>query len=407
MPIYGGITPISIPGEVVANPVAVTLAYTYGAIAISPDGTTAYVVAYGTGGSYVIPVALPSGVAEPPIFISEPGGDIGDIAISPDGSTLYITAPGVYPGIIVVLHLLLDAVSSFTVAGATSTESIVITPDGGTAYITDSGGGAIIAVDLATTIGTSLAVDGQALVISPDGSTLYVASANNVAVVDIATDTVTTTIDVYDGGVYITAIAITPDGSTAYVTPSTGGGAEAIDLGTNTIIGPVAGGFLPGGVTGLLCNDSTLFASTSGDAILPTADISTNTVGATVDMGSGAAVGPMALSLDGTTLYVICQARVFVSPLSPTNGPTTGATAVTVNGSGFYRVSSVTFGAVPAASFTIVTPETEILAVSPPGTGAVEVVVETPWGPSGPVGTNSDEFTYTAPPGAWTVGMIP
>ena len=68
--------------------------------------------------------------------------------------------------------------------------------------------------------------------------------------------------------------------------------------------------------------------------------------------------------------------------------------AVTIIGSGFTAATSVSFGSVPAKSFTVQS-GTSITAVSPPGAGTVDVTVTTPLGTSatGP----GDDYTYASP----------
>ena len=84
-----------------------------------------------------------------------------------------------------------------------------------------------------------------------------------------------------------------------------------------------------------------------------------------------------------------------VSGLAPTSGPTTGGTSVTISGANFTDVTAVTFGGVPATSFTV-SSATRIVAVTPPGTaGAAAVYVTTK------AGTNDISvapiFTYILP----------
>jgi hypothetical protein len=66
-----------------------------------------------------------------------------------------------------------------------------------------------------------------------------------------------------------------------------------------------------------------------------------------------------------------------VTSISPTSGPAAGSTSVTITGTGFAGTAgagTVKFGAVNAASYTVNSP-TSITAVSPPGTGTVDVTV--------------------------------
>lgn len=85
-----------------------------------------------------------------------------------------------------------------------------------------------------------------------------------------------------------------------------------------------------------------------------------------------------------------------VEGVNPLSGPTAGGTQVRIVGSGFTDVRAVTFGAAPAASYTVDSPK-QITAVSPPGAaGAVDVTVRTSVGTS-PV-TAVGRFTYVGAP---------
>src|SRR5260370_2067374 len=84
-----------------------------------------------------------------------------------------------------------------------------------------------------------------------------------------------------------------------------------------------------------------------------------------------------------------------VTGISPTSGPPLGATSVIITGSGFTGVSAVNFGSVPATSFSLVN-DTQITAVTPPGTGTVDVVVVTASADASNPNT-SDLVTYMPP----------
>jgi uncharacterized repeat protein (TIGR02543 family) len=80
-----------------------------------------------------------------------------------------------------------------------------------------------------------------------------------------------------------------------------------------------------------------------------------------------------------------------VTQITPSNGPTTGGTSVNITGTGLSTVSAVYFGNNAATNFTLGT-DTLMSAVSPAGTGTVDVTV---YGPGGTSATNpSDRFTY-------------
>ncbi|HEV2982052.1 MAG TPA: IPT/TIG domain-containing protein [Solirubrobacteraceae bacterium] len=92
-----------------------------------------------------------------------------------------------------------------------------------------------------------------------------------------------------------------------------------------------------------------------------------------------------------------CEQRLtpevpFVKRIAPRKGSTAGGTTVTLTGSAFKGVTAVRFGAVNAASFTVLSPTT-IQAVSPAEPkGSVLITVQNAVGSSTPTG--KDRFKY-------------
>ncbi|MEY4953873.1 MAG: hypothetical protein RL299_2297 [Pseudomonadota bacterium] len=84
-----------------------------------------------------------------------------------------------------------------------------------------------------------------------------------------------------------------------------------------------------------------------------------------------------------------------VTSISPTGGPASGGTGVTINGTNFTGASAVSFGVTPATSFTVVS-AIRINAVAPAGTGTVNVRVTTGAGTSATSAAN--QFTYVPAP---------
>ena len=93
-----------------------------------------------------------------------------------------------------------------------------------------------------------------------------------------------------------------------------------------------------------------------------------------------------------------------VSGLNPASGPFSGATMVTVTGSGFTGADAVHFGSALASTFTIVS-DTQITATSPTGTGTVDVTVTTPGGTS--ASSTADRFTYGGAPAPAVTALSP
>lgn len=80
-----------------------------------------------------------------------------------------------------------------------------------------------------------------------------------------------------------------------------------------------------------------------------------------------------------------------VTAVEPATGPSTGSTNVTLAGTGFTGATGVSFGGSAALDMTVQS-DTQITVLSPPGTGVVDVVVETPAGTSDL--SAADQFTY-------------
>ncbi|MEU9091605.1 IPT/TIG domain-containing protein [Streptomyces sp. NPDC087901] len=119
----------------------------------------------------------------------------------------------------------------------------------------------------------------------------------------------------------------------------------------------------------------------------------------TVAVPAGAAAGPVGVSVTtaGGTNNGLSYTYVdvpTVTAVTPTSGPTSGGTGVTITGTDLGTTGSVTFDGTPAP-FTLVN-STTVSAVTPPGTaGAVDVVVTNPAGSD----TAAGAFTYVAAPG--------
>ena len=102
--------------------------------------------------------------------------------------------------------------------------------------------------------------------------------------------------------------------------------------------------------------------------------------------------GPSTTSTADQFTYLVVPK---IMSISPTSGPAAGGTTVTIRGEGLTGASKVLFGTVPARSFTV-NSATQITALSPAGSGTVDVTVMTPVGTTAT--SNADRFTYLAAP---------
>jgi YVTN family beta-propeller protein len=188
--------------------VAIKVAGTAG-VATTPDGQTVLVA--GTGG--VTPISTTTG---------EAGGTVktgklpNALAITPDGATAYVVNSG--SGTVTPVSLMTSLPSTPIPVGRDPV-AIAITPDGKTAYVANYASGTVTPINLATAKpGTPIKVgkNPAAIAITPDGKTAYVANYASATVtpINLATGKPGTPIKV---GKDPAAIAITPDGKTAYV----------------------------------------------------------------------------------------------------------------------------------------------------------------------------------------------
>ncbi|MCC7362781.1 MAG: IPT/TIG domain-containing protein [Dehalococcoidia bacterium] len=83
-----------------------------------------------------------------------------------------------------------------------------------------------------------------------------------------------------------------------------------------------------------------------------------------------------------------------ITSLTPSSGPGTGNTSVTITGTNFVNVTDVNFGSVDAIDY-VVTSSTTISAIAPPGAAGVVRVSVTSTGGTSP-DTSADDYTYTS-----------
>src|SRR5215471_16980468 len=147
------------------------------AIAITPDGKTAYTVdipAYGQGPTRVIPVATATNTPGKPIKISDIVGLSAAIAITPDGKTAYIVT-GAHTGttvtpIATATNTPGKPIRIGGIGRLTSETAIAVTPDGKTAYIADGNHRTVIPIATASgTPGKPINIGGipKGIVIAP------------------------------------------------------------------------------------------------------------------------------------------------------------------------------------------------------------------------------------------------
>ncbi len=252
-PDYYAYVAASTAGEIVEVNVAaaaivgeITGADTANSVAVSPDGSTAYIAE--TGQYYVIADDLATG-AETKI---EVGPYPQDVAVSPSGSLVYATVTGgdTGPGGSDEVAVIDPATGTVTgdIRVGTAPRQVVFSPDGSTAYVTTETG--IYEISTATSqvikvIPEAIATNGpQGLAVSPDGSTLYVTNpdAGTVVAINAATGQITGSAG---GLAEPEAVAVTPDGSTLYVADMDSDSVSVLSAATLNVTGTISVGRLP------------------------------------------------------------------------------------------------------------------------------------------------------------------
>ncbi|MEY9857096.1 YVTN family beta-propeller protein [Catenulispora sp. GAS73] len=282
---------------------------------VSPDGSTAY-VALSDGHVTVINTA--TNTITDNIALTD---SADAIALTPNGATAYVAST--FGNSVPVINTATKTeIAEITVGSAPS--GIAISPDGSTAYVTNGGGNTVSVINTATnTVTANYAVGSNpgGIAVAPGGSDVYVANQGDdtVSVLNFAAGT-KSTIAV---GKSPTSVAITPDGSTAYVANSLGNSVSVIDTATGTVtrtISITAAGS-PYGIT-ISADGSTAYASCPGfhgDAAVTVIDTRTKTVTNTITgletasgipavavtpyIGTGTGTGTAVTRLGGTDRY--------------------------------------------------------------------------------------------------------
>ena len=212
-------------------------------VALSPDGKTAYIVHWGSKTLQVVNTSTRQTVDS--ILVDAWGDGWSDLAIAPDGRYAYLVAR-YYSDTVVTVDLEAGEVVSAIASGGQPSD-IVLSPDGSLAYVTNETGNSVSVLDLnqgakLTEIPVGAAPLGLAL--STDGTTAYVTNSgsNSVSVVDLESRSVTGTIAV---GYKPQGIVVTEDGAIAYVANRSDYTISIVDLDTKTELDTIPTGSDP------------------------------------------------------------------------------------------------------------------------------------------------------------------
>ena len=211
-----------------------------GAVAIAPDGSTAYVV--DTGSNQVTPIDVSTGAAASSATWIGVGNGPAAIALAPDGVKGYVVDES--SAALSVITLSTHSVSTVPLSppSPSALDAIALTPDGTTALVVDGINNTVTPVTLqtdavGTPVGASVLDGPDAIAVGPTGAAAYVVDggsstqAGGITPFDLtgAAPVPDASVTIGGPGDHPDAIALSPDGSTAYVlTAPTNGDAATV-----------------------------------------------------------------------------------------------------------------------------------------------------------------------------------
>jgi DNA-binding beta-propeller fold protein YncE len=213
------VIPISTATNTPEKPIKIQNADTVGVL-MNPDGSTVYAIGESGAENEIVPISTATNTAGQPINVGQAGGAM---AITPDGQTVYLVDYGARPdrtGVLPFSTVTNTPGKPIKVAGVVY--AIAITPDGNTAYAVSALGrnpanctgqkGEVTPISTATNLlgrPILVACDPYAVAVSLDGKTIWVGSQNWVTPISAATHTAGEPIK-FRGSLVAMVVAVTP-----------------------------------------------------------------------------------------------------------------------------------------------------------------------------------------------------
>jgi YVTN family beta-propeller protein len=199
-----GANRVAVGGRIAAVACAAACALACACSAHAAIPYTAYVGNYGSG--TVTPINTATNTAGAPIAVTEPIA----IAIAPDGRTAYVASRA---GRVTPINTATNTAGAPISTGVSNQWGIAIAPNGQAAYLGDYAANTLIPINLATNstgAASKVGAGPVGVAITPDGATAYVSDSadNSLSPVTLASGTVGTAIGI---GSTPYPVAITPD----------------------------------------------------------------------------------------------------------------------------------------------------------------------------------------------------
>ncbi|WP_406275660.1 IPT/TIG domain-containing protein [Nocardia sp. NBC_00881] len=388
-----------------------------GATAVNFGGTPA--TSFTVNSATQITAVAPAGTGTVQVTVNTPGGTSNGVAFTyvavPTLTTLVPSSGPVAGGTTVVLTGTGLSTASAVNFGGTPATSFTVNSDTQITAVAPAGAGAVqVTVTTAGGVSNGLV---YAYVVVPTlitdvpnvgpvsgGTTVVLTGSGLTGATAVTFGGTPATSFTVNSDTQITAVAPAGTGTVQIAVTTVGGVSNGVGytyVAVPTLatvvpnVGPVSGGttvVLTGtGLTGASAvnfggTPATSFTVNSATQITAVAPAGTGTVPITVTTAGGTTNGV------GYT-YVAVPA---LTTVLPNVGLEAGGTTVIVTGTSLSTASAVTFGGTPATSFTV-NSDTQITAVTPAGTGTVQLTVTTAGGTS-----NGVAYTYIPVPALTT-----
>jgi YVTN family beta-propeller protein len=212
-------------------------------VALSPDGTRAYVGNESTNAVFVINTATNAQITS--FSLQQPRG----IAVSPDGSRVYVACDDMFAPRLAIINATNNTVLPNQVALPPGPYGVAVSPNGQRVYVSNEVANSVSVVDAVSNVKLTdvflAGVNPRGIVVDRSGTRAYVAMYGSGQVATIDTSTNTSLGSVFAGGNSPIGIDVNADGSRVYVANNGSGTVGVINTATSALIGTVFVGQQP------------------------------------------------------------------------------------------------------------------------------------------------------------------
>ena len=253
-------------------------------VAVSPDGTTAYVSDYGGAQGTTISVVDVASATRTDVWDVAPNRGPHGIWLSSDGTVLWVTTET--SGTVIEIDTGSGEVTQVWESGQNVSHQLVPTPDGEVLYVANIGSGSVTVIDRGdnSVVSIPTGAGAEGIDASPDGREIWVTNraADTVSIIDTASDTVIA--DINSGGAFPIRARFTPDGNEVYVSNANSGDVAVFDAATRELLTTIDVGAVPIGIV-MSADGARAFIANTADDFVTVIDTATREVIQRIETG--------------------------------------------------------------------------------------------------------------------------